>query len=87
MVCRARGQYRAHFYRVHYTLGCPPSLPCCSEFGYCRSKVGQPTKGANLLYDPQGDWEGGYIRDCNGVSNGGALDPVTIAREEEAGAY
>merc|ERR1719278_734026 len=44
--------------RVHYSAGCPSKLPCCSEFGYCRTMA---------------DWEEGYIRDCNGKSNGGAI--------------
>ena len=27
-------------FRVHHAAGCPSQLPCCSEFGYCRTMVG-----------------------------------------------
>ena len=29
--------FRAHI--VKWAYGCPPSAPCCSEFGYCRPLV------------------------------------------------
>ena len=31
------------------------------------------------------EWDFGYFRDCNGISNGIDLHPDTIAAEEEAG--
>lgn len=56
---------------VEYPFGCPFEKPCCSEFGYCRERV---------------EWDFGYFRDCNGVSNGIDLHQDTIAAEEAAGA-
>merc|ERR1719210_2580707 len=50
---------------------CPPNADCCSEFGYCR---------------PRSEWDLGLFRDCNGVSNGRALEAGAIAAENAAAA-
>jgi len=52
--------------QVEYKLGCPLEKPCCSEYGYCRTRK---------------DWQFGFFRDCNGVSNGKELEEATVARE------
>ena len=33
--------YPFRSYDVHWSLGCPHHASCCSEFGYCRPKVGR----------------------------------------------
>jgi len=40
--------------QVNWPNGCPLNVPCCNEFGYCRTEA---------------EWLGGQFRDCNGLSN------------------
>merc|ERR1712003_23664 len=56
---------------VKWPAGCPPSASCCSEFGYCR---------------PKAEWDAGYFRDCNGVSNGLPLAAEALEAEAAAAA-
>ena len=49
-----------------WPAGCPPSLPCCNEYGFCR---------------PEEDWRQGQFRDCNGVSNGNSVPDDVIKLE------
>merc|ERR1712215_297756 len=56
---------------VKWVGGCPPTAPCCSEYGYCQS---------------ESNWRAGVFRDCNGVSNGTPLPAETIAAENAAAA-
>ena len=49
-----------------WPAGCPPSLPCCSEYGYCHSLE---------------EWATERFRDCNGISNGIQL-PEKVVRWE-----
>ena len=66
---------------------CPSFAPCCSEFGYCRTKV-KDSSGSTLLLCVliyfrtmhyitfQEEWWKGSFRDCNGESNGTPLPQV-----------
>merc|ERR1712227_764347 len=47
---------------------CPPSTPCCSEYGYCRTRE---------------EWKQLKFRDCNGVSNGINLPISVLVLEEQ----
>ena len=38
-----------------------------------------------LIFKVQVDWEEGYVRDCNGKSNGGTIDRDIDAKENVAG--
>lgn len=58
--------------QVQFKLGCPREKPCCSEYGYCRTRQ---------------DWDFGFFRDCNGVSNGRPLDGNTVDREARASPF
>merc|ERR1712059_194516 len=57
---------------VKWVGGCPPTAPCCSEYGYCQQ---------------ESNWQLGVFRDCNGVSNGTWLPAETIAAENAAAAH
>merc|ERR1712059_223287 len=57
---------------VKWVGGCPPTAPCCSEYGYCQQ---------------ESNWQLGVFRDCNGVSNGTPLPAETIAAENAAAAH
>ena len=52
--------------RTEWPHGCPPSLPCCDEYGYCRSEL---------------QWLDGQFRDCNGLSNGQNIPDDVIKLE------
>merc|ERR1712154_678272 len=47
---------------------CPPNTPCCSEYGYCRTRE---------------EWKQLKFRDCNGVSNGIDLPLSVLILEEQ----
>merc|ERR1711936_1333490 len=47
---------------------CPPATPCCSEYGYCRTRD---------------EWKQLKFRDCNGVSNGINLPISVLVLEEQ----
>merc|ERR1711990_1271474 len=49
---------------------CPPDLPCCNEYGYCRSRE---------------EWGLQNFRDCNGVSNGIELPNSVLELENALG--
>merc|ERR1712212_1419962 len=49
---------------------CPPDLPCCNEYGYCRSRE---------------EWGLQNFRDCNGVSNGVELPDSVLELENALG--
>merc|ERR1711962_1067862 len=49
---------------------CPSDLPCCNEYGYCRSRE---------------EWTQKSFRDCNGVSNGIDLPDSVLALENTLG--
>merc|ERR1712037_303721 len=49
---------------------CPPELPCCNEYGYCRSRE---------------EWGLQNFRDCNGVSNGVKLPDSVLELENALG--
>merc|ERR1712192_128299 len=51
---------------LDHVAGCPRYAECCSEFGYCH---------------PKDSWVAGYFRDCNGESNGQALEGGVIREE------
>merc|ERR1712141_519997 len=51
---------------LDHVAGCPRYAECCSEFGYCH---------------PKDSWVAGYFRDCNGQSNGQALEGGVIREE------
>merc|ERR1711953_1265408 len=51
---------------LDHVAGCPRYAECCSEFGYCH---------------PKESWIAGYFRDCNGQSNGQALEGGVIREE------
>merc|ERR1712233_214772 len=51
---------------LDHVAGCPRYAECCSEFGYCH---------------PKDSWIAGYFRDCNGQSNGQALEGGVIREE------
>merc|ERR1711953_1570218 len=51
---------------LDHVAGCPRYAECCSEFGYCH---------------PKDSWVAGYFRDCNGQSNGQALEGGVIRGE------
>merc|ERR1712088_1292113 len=51
---------------LDHVAGCPRYAECCSEFGYCH---------------PKDSWVAGYFRDCNGQSNGQALEGGVIRLE------
>merc|ERR1712012_1335558 len=51
---------------LDHVAGCPSYAECCSEFGYCH---------------PKDSWIAGYFRDCNGQSNGQALEGGVIREE------
>ena len=40
-----------------------------------------------IAYLFQADWEEGYIRDCNGKSNGGSLDTAIVDMENMPGVH
>merc|ERR1711935_1200913 len=56
---------------VKWPAGCPAGASCCSEYGYCRPKT---------------EWDAGYFRDCNGVSNGQPLAEEALQAEAAAAA-
>merc|ERR1711935_888434 len=56
---------------VKWPAGCPAGASCCSEYGYCRPKT---------------EWDAGYFRDCNGVSNGQPLAEEALQAETAAAA-
>merc|ERR1712080_156163 len=56
---------------VDHVGGCPRWAECCTEYGYCHGKE---------------NWEEGYFRDCNGVSNGQPLPGSVIRLEAEQAA-
>merc|ERR1712226_1640492 len=58
----AAAPFRANPSALKYVT-CPQYSSCCSEFGYCR---------------PKSEWDLGVFRDCNGVSNGRALEEGAI---------
>jgi len=66
----AAAPFRANPSALKYTV-CPQYASCCSEFGYCR---------------PKSEWDLGVFRDCNGVSNGRALEEGAIIAENAAAA-
>merc|ERR1711990_1053513 len=47
---------------------CPPTQPCCSEYGYCRTRE---------------EWKQLKFRDCNGESNGIDLPLSVLILEEQ----
>merc|ERR1711962_110283 len=49
---------------------CPSDLPCCNEYGYCRSRE---------------EWTQQRFRDCNGVSNGIDLPDSVLDLENTLG--
>ena len=49
--------------KLNWPNGCPLTVPCCNEYGYCR---------------PEAEWLAGQFRDCNGLSNGINLPEVDI---------
>jgi len=49
---------------------CPPDLPCCNEYGYCRSRE---------------EWSLQNFRDCNGASNGIELPDSVLELENALG--
>ena len=51
---------------VAWPGGCPPSLPCCNEYGYCQTEQA---------------WRQGQFRDCNGLSNGNSIPDDVIKLE------
>ena len=71
------------FWQVDWEV-CPPEVPCCNEYGYCRTKVSvslllHKCKATPLSLDLplfwkaqiiQEAWEQKSFRDCNGESNG-----------------
>ena len=64
-----RGSCPAAPYRavnVAWPEGCPPSLPCCSEYGFCQTEQ---------------QWRQGQFRDCNGLSNGNSIPDDVIKLE------
>merc|ERR1712226_1454599 len=66
----AAAPFRANPSALKYVT-CPQYSSCCSEFGYCR---------------PKSEWDLGVFRDCNGVSNGRALEEGAIIAENAAAA-
>ena len=52
--------------KVAWPAGCPPSLPCCNEYGFCQSEL---------------HWRQGQFRDCNGLSNGNSIPDDVIKLE------
>merc|ERR1711935_66920 len=56
---------------VKWPAGCPAGASCRSEYGYCRPKT---------------EWDAGYFRDCNGVSNGQPLAEEALQAETAAAA-
>merc|ERR1712226_756572 len=66
----AAAPFRANPSALKYVT-CPRYSSCCSEFGYCR---------------PKSEWDLGVFRDCNGVSNGRALEEGAIIAENAAAA-
>merc|ERR1712215_261975 len=67
--CRA-APYRA--VAVQWGSGCPQTAPCCSEYGYCRTRE---------------EWQAGGFRDCNGQSNGTPLPADAVNAELTAASY
>merc|ERR1711970_1488496 len=67
--CRA-APYRA--VAVQWGSGCPQTVPCCSEYGYCRTRE---------------EWQAGGFRDCNGQSNGTPLPADAVNTELTAASY
>merc|ERR1711970_1298915 len=67
--CRA-APYRA--VAVQWGSGCPQTAPCCSEYGYCRTRE---------------EWQAGGFRDCNGQSNGTPLPADAVNTELTAASY
>ena len=53
------------------------------DFGL--AAAGQVFSSSQNSYPGQVDWEEGYIRDCNGKSNGGTIDRGIDAQENVAG--
>ena len=49
---------------------CPQEVPCCNEYGYCRSRE---------------EWSELQFRDCNGVSNGIDLPKQVLQLENALG--
>merc|ERR1712172_387446 len=49
---------------------CPPQLPCCNEYGYCRTRE---------------EWGLQNFRDCNGASNGIELPDSVLELENAPG--
>merc|ERR1712172_191497 len=49
---------------------CPPQLPCCNEYGYCRTRE---------------EWGLQNFRDCNGASNGIELPDSVLELENALG--
>ena len=49
--------------KLNWPNGCPLTVPCCNEYGYCR---------------PEAEWLAGQFRDCNGLSNGINLPEVDM---------
>merc|ERR1711971_970524 len=49
---------------------CPPELPCCNEYGYCRTRE---------------EWGLQNFRDCNGASNGIELPDSVLELENALG--
>jgi len=56
--------YRAT--KVNWPNGCPLDVPCCNEFGYCKTEA---------------EWLSGQFRDCNGLSNGQNLPDDVVKLE------
>ena len=54
---------------------CPSFAPCCSEYGYCRTKVSFIFISSSGHFLQEEWWKGSY-RDCNGESNGTPLPQV-----------
>ena len=83
-----RGSCPASPYRaaqVNWPNGCPLDVPCCNEFGFCKTEV---TFVAALILvmkhihiSFQADWLSGQFRDCNGLSNGLNLPDDVIKLE------
>ena len=78
--CRA---FPFHVKKVDWEV-CPPGVSCCSEFGYCRTKVSHVYSLSFFkeCFFMKEEWERFLFRDCNGDSNGIDLPLVVVQLEE-----